>query len=80
MEELYFAGKPVIITVHAIRRAKKREISYPDHVYTVLKTGRVIRFGKHGIKFVSKSRRGSIICVGEDIGYAIIIKTVEIGN
>ena len=80
MKDVYFEGKPVIIKVHAIKRAREREIAYPDHVYGVLKTGKVKRFGKHGIKFISKSKKGSIICVGEDIGYAIIIKTIERGN
>lgn len=80
MGELYFNNKPIFITTHAIKRAREREIAYPDHVYTVLKTGKVEHFGKNGIKFVSKSKHGSIICVGEDLGHAIIIKTIERGN
>ncbi len=80
MEELYFHGKLVMIKVHAIRRAEERRISYPSHVYTAVKTGKAERFGKHGIKFISKSKKGSIICIGEDIGNMIIIKTIERGN
>ena len=49
-------------------------------MYAVLKTGRVERYGKSGIKFISRSKEGSIICVGEDLGNAIIIKTIERGN
>lgn len=80
MKEVYFEGKPIIIKVHTIKRAREREIAYPDHVFTILKTGKVKRFGKHGIKFTSKTKKGSVICVGEDIGHVIIIKTIERGN
>ncbi len=80
ISNLSFEGKPVILMVHAIKRAREREIAFPNHVYTVLKTGKVLRFGKHGIKFISKTKRGSVICVGEDVGHAIIIKTIERGN
>lgn len=80
MKEVYFDGKPIFIKTHAIIRAREREIAYPDHVYAVLKTGKVERFGKHGIKFIKKSKKGAIICIGEDLGYIIIIKTIERGN
>ena len=80
MYDIYFEGKQIIIKVHAIKRARERNIAFPDHVYNVLQTGKVQRFGKNGIKFISKSKKGSIICIGEDIGYAIIIKTIERGN
>lgn len=80
MKEVYFEGKPIVVMVHAMKRARQREIAYPDHVFNVIKTGNVKRFGKHGVKFIGKSRKkGSVICVGEDIGHAIIIKT-ERGN
>lgn len=81
MKEVYFEGKPIIVMVHAIKRAREREIVYPDQVFNVIKTGKVKRFGKHYIKFIGRSgRKGAVICVGEDIGYAIIIKTIERGN
>lgn len=80
MDDIYFERKLIIIKVHAIKRARQREIAYPDQVYNVLKTGKVKRFGKNMIKFVKKGKKGSIICVGEDLGYAIIIKTIERGN
>ncbi len=84
MSDIYFQGKPIIIKVHAVKRARarerEREIAFPDQVYDVLQTGKVKRYGKHGIKFVKRGKEGSIICVGEDLGHCIIIKTVERGN
>ncbi|MBI3051305.1 DUF4258 domain-containing protein [Candidatus Woesearchaeota archaeon] len=75
-----FQGRPVLITVHAVKRAREREIAYPDQVLDVLRTGKVTRFGKNGLKFVKKGKHGSIICLGEDLGHAIVIKTVERGE
>ena len=80
MSHLYFGGQLIIIKVHAIKRARERGIAFPDHVYSTLKTGKVKRYGKRSIKFVGKTKKGSIICVGEEIGQAIIIKTIERGN
>ena len=54
MDNLYVNGKQVIITVHAIKRAREREIAFPDQVYDVLKTGKIQRFGKNLLKFVKK--------------------------
>jgi len=80
MDRIYFDKKPIFVTTHAIKRARERKIAYPDTVYRIINTGKVIRFGKNGIKFIGRSKSGSIICVGEDVGHAIIIKTVERGN
>ncbi len=80
LQRLYFQGKPILITSHAVKRARERHIAYPDHVYAVLKTGKVKRFGKRGITFMRRSEKGSIICIGEDLGHAIIIKTIERGT
>lgn len=81
MIDAYFQGKQIFIKTHAIKRAREREIAYPDHVYAVLKTGKVERFGKNGIKFIGrKSEKGTVICIGEDLGHIIIIKTIERGN
>ena len=80
MKELYFNKKPIIVKKHAIKRAREKDIAYPDHVYHVLKTGKVETFGKRGLKFIKRSEKGTIICVGEDIGDIIIIKTIERGN
>ncbi len=80
MDEVYYQGKMLVITVHAVKRARERMIAYPDQVYAVLRSGRVEKFGKNGIKFIQRGKRGSVICVGEDVGQYIIIKTVERGN
>lgn len=80
MKRLYFERKPILVKTHAIKQARIRRIAYPDHVYKVLKTGKVKRFGKNMIKFVGRSKKGSVICVGEDLGHVIIIKTIERGN
>lgn len=80
MDIPYFNGKEIWITGHVIKRARKRDIAYPDQVYDCLLTGKVVRFAKNGIKFIKRSKSGSIICVGEDKGTAIIIKTIERGN
>ncbi|MBI4159050.1 hypothetical protein HY500_02205 [Candidatus Woesearchaeota archaeon] len=80
MDEIYFQNKPIFITIHAIKRARQRNIAYPDQVYNVLKTGKTERFGKNGIKFIKKSKSSSIICIGEDTSQVIIIKTIERGN
>ncbi len=80
MDEIYFEGRPVVIKVHAIKRAREREIAFPDQVFNVIQTGKVKRFGKNYLKFIKKGKHGSIICVGEDLGHCIIIKTIERGN
>ena len=80
MDDIYFEGKQILIKVHAIKRAREREIAFPDQVYNVIQTGKRKRFGKNYIKFVKRSKDGSIICVGEDLGYCIVIKTIERGN
>lgn len=56
---------------HAFKQASKRGIS-PDLIEDVLLTGKVKRFGKQGIKFITKS----IICVGEISGLKIKIITI----
>ena len=78
--DIFFDGKPVIITVHAVKRAREREVAFPDQVYAALRNGKVRRFAKNNIKFTLRSKQGTIICIGEDVGHAIIIKTVERGN
>lgn len=77
---LYIHNKQVWISSHAIKQARVRRIDFPDHVHDVLRTGKMFRFGKHGVKFVKKSSTGSVICVGIDTGDTIVIKTIERGN
>jgi len=80
IDELYFDGKPILIRTHAIRRARERGIAFPDQVHALLRTGKVKRFSKNGLKFIRSTSKESIICIGEDIGSMIIIKTIERGN
>ncbi|MBN1502294.1 hypothetical protein JW930_02015 [Candidatus Woesearchaeota archaeon] len=77
---IHFDGKPIVIKVHAVKRARERDIAFPDQVYSAIQTGKVVRFGKNMIKFVKRSKKGSIVCIGEDLGHSIIIKTIERGN
>ncbi|HLC62917.1 MAG TPA: hypothetical protein VJJ21_01215 [Candidatus Nanoarchaeia archaeon] len=80
MDEVYLEGKQIFISVHAIKRAREKEVAYPDQVYQSLKHSKIKKFGKNYIRFTSKSKRGSIICIGEDLGQIILIKTIERGN
>lgn len=77
---LFFQQKPVWIKSHVIQRARERDIIYPDMVYAAILGGKVERFGKNYLKFIKRYKQGSLICIGEDLGQAIIIKTVEWGN
>lgn len=79
--ELYYDRKRIWFSSHALKQARVRNVAYPGLVRNAILHGKVYRYGKHGITFVARSkRRGLIICVGEDIGDHIIIKTIERGN
>lgn len=67
------------ITHHAFQQAIKRGIS-PDLIEEALQKGEVQMYGKHGVKFVSRGSKRTIICVGEMIGLRIKIFTLEEGN
>ena len=69
----------VEIKHHAFFQAMKRGIN-PDLIEDVLKRGRIERYGKHGVKFVNKGSKKTIICVGQIIGSKIKIFTIEEGN
>ncbi len=69
-----------MVTMHAIQQALEREISYPEQVYRTIMTGTMERFGKHYIRFIKRSPKGSTICIAEEQGELIIIRTVERGN
>lgn len=75
-----FGERKIIITIHALKRARQRNIAFPDQVYFTICTGRIKRFGKNQIKFIKKSQKGSIICVGEETYDFIIIKTIGRGK
>lgn len=38
------------------------------------------KFGKRFIRFMRPFKERSVVCIGEDIGSHIIIKTIEWGN
>lgn len=80
MKEPHFKNKPIVITAHAIKRCRERDIGFPDQIYDTIHTGKVSQFGKNYLKFKKESKYESIICIGEDVGHCIVIKTVERGN
>ena len=67
------------IKFHVFRRALERGI-HPDMIENTIYKGKVERFGKHGIKFVNKGSKRTLICVGELVGNKLKIITVEEGN
>ena len=69
----------VIIKRHVFERAMQRGI-HPDTIEDILLKGKIKKFGKHGIKFISKGSKRNIICVGELIGSKLKIITIEEGN
>jgi ketopantoate hydroxymethyltransferase len=77
---IHFQQKEVWVSTHAVKQARKSHIIYPDMVYATINGGTIKRFGKNCIKFFKKYKRGTVICVGEELSHAIIIKTVEWGN
>ncbi len=64
---------------HVFKRALERKIN-PDMIEQTLLKGKLTRFGKHGVKFVNKGSKRTIICVGELIGNKLKIITIEEGN
>ena len=69
----------LVIKRHVFEQAMKRGI-HPDMIEKTLLKGKVKKFGKHGIKFVSRGSKRTIICVGELIGTKLKIITIEEGN
>ena len=69
----------LVIKRHVFEQAMKRGI-HPDMIEETLLKGKVKKFGKHGIKFVSRGSKRTIICVGELIGTKLKIITIEEGN
>ena len=64
---------------HTFIQAMKRGI-HPDLIEDALLKGSVKRYGKHGVKFVNKGSKRTIICVGQIVGMKIKIFTIEEGN
>ena len=69
----------VVIKRHVFERAMQRGI-HPDLIEDVLMKGKMIRFGKHGIKFTNKGSKRTIICIGELVENKLKIITIEEGN
>lgn len=76
---MFLRGKEIWIKPHAIKRARQRKID-PRMIEATIKGGNIKEFGKHYIKFSKRYKRGTVICLGEDLGQNIIIKTIEWGN
>ena len=64
---------------HAFERAMQRGI-HPDMIEDTVLKGKIKRFGKHGVKFISKGSKRTIICVGEIVGNKLKIITIEEGH
>ena len=64
---------------HAFERAMQRGI-HPDMIEDTVLKGKIKRFGKHGVKFISKGSKRTIICVGEIVGNKLKIMTIEEGH
>ncbi len=69
----------LVIKRHVFERAMQRGI-HPDLIEDTLSKGKIKRFGKHGIKFINRGSKRTIICVGELIGDKLKIITIEEGN
>ena len=69
----------VEIKRHALIRAMVRGI-HPDLIEDTLRKGKIEKYGKHGVKFVSKGSKRTIICVGQIVGTRITIFTIEEGG
>jgi|TARA_B100000315_G_C14050568_1_gene351692 hypothetical protein len=69
----------VVIKRHVFEQAMKRGI-HPDMIEDTVRKGKMQRFGKHGVKFVNKGSKRTIICVGEITGTELKIITIEEGT
>lgn len=64
---------------HVFIQAIKRNI-HPDLIEDAITKGEIERYGKHGVRFISRGSKRTIICVGQIIGLKIKIFTIEEGN
>ena len=62
----------IVITKHAFDRALSRGM-HPDRIEQVLCKGKMLRYGKYGVKFIGRE----IIAVGQIVGDRMTIFTVE---
>ena len=64
---------------HAFIQALKRNL-HPDLIEDTIINGKIERYGKHNVRFISKGSKRIIICVGQILGLKIKIFTIEEGN
>ncbi len=69
----------VEIKRHVFVRAMERGI-HPDLIEDTLQKGKVEKYGKHGVKFISKGPKRTVVCVGQIVGTKITIFTIEEGG
>lgn len=77
---MIYRNKYVIeVSFHARKKAREKGIAF-DMTESTIKNGRIERFGKNRIKFISKYKRGNVVCVGErKFDNYIKILTIEWG-
>ena len=56
-----FGFKQLLITEHALLRARQREIMYPDEILACIQQGRIERLGKQKVRIHTKN----IACICE---------------
>ena len=78
---MIYRGKWAIrLSRHAEDQAWYRGIT-DDMIFSTVKNGKMVKFGKNRIKFVSKYKRGYVICIGEIKSNNFIkILTIEWGR
>jgi len=69
----------LVIKHHVFLQALKRGID-PDMIEQTILKGKMERLGKHGVKFINKGTKNTIICVGEMVGTVLKVITIEEGN
>ena len=69
-------GYDIEVKHHAFIRAMQRGIT-PDRIEDTIINGQIKHFGKHGIKFIKRGKKATLICVGQIKGLTISILTIE---
>jgi hypothetical protein len=52
------------VSEHVYRRADQRNIT-ADMIEATIRNGRIEKFGKNMLKFISRYKRGEVVCIGE---------------
>jgi len=74
-KKLIFRNKYVKLSRHAIIRARQRNIT-ADVIQATINGGKVNLFGKNLVRFSKKYKNKFLVCIGEDLGQIILIKTI----